>query len=584
MKLCPTCKLRYPTEATHCFVDRTALILAPDPYLGSVIAGRYRVEEVIGSGGMSTVYRAMGNSGDRPVAVKVFRKELVGDAKLRERFRRESTNTRRLAHRNVIEILEEGDLDDGVPYLVMEYLHGATLEVVLKRAGGPLPIERAVDLMLQLAAGLARAHDFQVLHRDLKPENLYICPLPDGGELLKILDFGIARCLLDTRLTGTGEIFGTPQYMAPERITTTEAGIPADLYALGCIMFRCVTGQLPFSAKDVTSYLIQHLREAPPNPRALNPAVPPDLEALILQCLEKDPARRPVDAHAIERALTMLGTRHPRPRRASGSFVAPTPPARSLPPAASASLHGMFATDSASRWGRRSEILSQMLSRAFPNGTDPELTTAFGRLRATVTMMSDVHARWLLEQHRLDQLAGVAKEAQGRFGRAMDALGQDLSQARQRAQTALAQATAAEAALKARGEPFQRAHAAVVALGAGAAPTVEVADRYRAAMAALEALLPRAEELRRAQEEGRLGDEEVKDLEFQIDALRSQLERVSQASEAETAEVQPRVERLASQLAEMEGVLVRAASELTTALRGRQELAALFRELESDAA
>jgi hypothetical protein len=345
-----------------------------------------------------------------------------------------------------------------------------------------------------------------------------------------------------------------------------------------------VTGRLPFSAKDVTSYLIQHLREPPPSPRSLNPAVPADLDALILQCLEKDPAHRPVDAHAIERALVMLGTRHPRPRRASGGFVAPTPPARSLPPAHSASLHGMFATDSASRWGRRSEILSQMLSRAFPAGTTPELAGAFGRLRATVTLMSDVHARWLQEQHRLDRLAGAAREAQGRFGRAMDALGQDLSQSRQRTQGALAQATAAEAALKSRGEPFRQCHAAVVALGPGAAPTVEVADRYRAAMAALEALLPQAELLRRAQEEGRQGDDEVKDLEFQIDALRSQLERVSQASEAETAEVQPRVERLAAQLAEMEGVLVRAASELTTAMRGRHELDALFRELESDAA
>ena len=584
MKLCPTCKLRYPAEATHCFVDRTALIAAPDPYLGSVIAGRYRVEEVIGSGGMSTVYRAMGQAGERPVAVKVFRKELVGDSKLRERFRRESTNTRRLAHRNVIEILEEGDLDDGVPFLVMEYLHGATLEVVLKRAGGPLPIDRAVDLMLQLAAGLARAHDFQVLHRDLKPENLYVCPLPDGSELLKILDFGIARCLLDTRLTGTGEIFGTPQYMAPERITTTEAGVPADLYALGCIMFRCVTGQLPFSAKDVTSYLIQHLREPPPSPRSLNPAIPADLEALILQCLEKDPAHRPVDAHAIERSLGALNVKHPRPRRPSGSFVAPTPPARSMPPVATPSLHGMFTVDSASRWGRRTEILSQMLTRAFPNGTTPGLAAAYGRIRATVTQMSDVHARWLIEQVRLDALSTAAKDAQGRFGRAMDALAQDLSQSRQRTQTALAQTASAEAKLKSRGEPFREAHAAVVALGPDAAPTVEVADRYRAAVAALEALLPQAELLRRAQEDVQQGEAEAKDLEFQIGALRAQLERVSQASEAESAEVQPKVQRLASQLTEMEGVLVHAASELTTAMRGRQELEALFRELESDAA
>ncbi len=124
----------------------------------------------------------------------------------------------------------------------------------------------------------------------------------------------------------------------------------------------------------------------------------------------------------------------------------------------------------------------------------------------------------------------------------------------------------------------------MVALGPNASPTVEIADRYRAAMTALEALLPHAEELHRAQENGRQGDAEVKDLEYQIDALRLQLERVSQASEAESAEVQPKIERLAAQLAEMEGVLVGAASDLTTAMRGRQELDALFRELESDAA
>ena len=584
MKLCPTCKLRYPTEAAHCFVDRTALIEVPDPYLGAVIAGRYRIEELIGAGGMSTVYRAMGNDGDRPVAVKGFRKELAGDSKLRERFRRESTNTRRLAHRNVIEILEEGDFADGVPYLVMEYLHGSTLEVVLKRARGPLPIERTIDLMLQLAGGLARAHDFQVLHRDLKPENLYVCPLPDGSELLKILDFGIGRCLLDSRLTSNGEIFGTPQYMAPERITGTEAGIPADLYALGCLMFRCVTGRLPFTAKDVTSYLMQHLREPPTAPRSLNPAIPAALESLILQCLEKDPARRPVDAHAIERSLVQLGTLHPRARRASGGFIAPTPPARSLAPATSASLHGMFATDSASLWGRRADILSQMLSRAFPHGTTAALAGAYGRLRVTVASMSEVHAQWLLEQRRLDTLTNVAKEAQGRFGRAMDALGQDLSQSRQIMQAALAAATAAEAMLTARGASFRQAHAAVLALGQGAAPTMEATHRYREGLEALEALLAHAEELRHAQEKGRQGEDEGKDLEFQIGALRSQLERVSQASEAESAQAQPRIEHLASQLAEMEEVLVRAASELTTAMRGRPELIALFRQLESDSA
>ena len=225
-----------------------------------------------------------------------------------------------------------------------------------------------------------------------------------------------------------------------------------------------------------------------------------------------------------------------------------------------------------------------MLGRAFPDGTTPGLTAAFGRIRATVTQMADVHARWLIEQARLDTLGNAAKEAHVRFGRAMDSLAQDLSQSRQRTQSALAQLTAAESALKARGEPFRLAHASVAALGFDAAPTVEVADRYRAAMSALESLLPQAELLRRAQEEVQQGEAEVKDLEFQIGALRAQLERMSQASEAASAEVQPKVQHLASQLAEMEGVLVRAASELTTAMRGRHELEALFRELESDAA
>jgi serine/threonine protein kinase len=304
-----------------CLVHRVPLVVEQDPFVGTVVAGRYRIEGVIGAGGMATVYRALSTLHERAVAIKLFRKELASDPKLRERFRREASSTRRLAHRNVVEIVDEGALDDGTPFLVMEYLEGKTLEAILRGNRGPLEIGRTVDLGLQLAAGLARAHDFQVLHRDLKPDNLFIVPLEDGAELLKILDFGIARSMNDARLTATGEIFGTPQYMAPERITTTESGPAADLYAVGCILFRCAVGRLPFVAGDVTSFLLQHLREPPPSPRALNPAVPPELDALILQCLQKDPARRPVDAHAIERALTELHGQHAR-QHPSGAFPA----------------------------------------------------------------------------------------------------------------------------------------------------------------------------------------------------------------------------------------------------------------------
>jgi serine/threonine-protein kinase len=584
MKLCPICKLPYPPDAVNCFVHRVALVAAPDPCIGKIIAGKYRIESVVGAGGMATVYRAQFIHQDRPVAVKVFRRELSGDHKLRERFRREATSTRRLVHPNIIEILDQGDMDDGTPFLVMEFLEGQNLEIVLKKHGGPLPLPRVIDLMLQVVSGLARAHDFQVIHRDLKPDNLFVCASPDGEELVKILDFGIARFMLDSRLTGTGEIFGTPQYMAPERITTIEAGPSADLYALGCIMFRCCTGRLPFAATDVTAFLIQHLKERPPSPRAFNPEVPVELDGLILQCLEKSPTQRPVDAHAIGRSLAALAARFPRARRNSGLYIAPTPPARSILEKATVA-GGMFTSAAIERWVRRVELLSNMLDRAFPTGAQPLFNAALGRLRATVTAMVDVHSRWVQDQSRADALAERGKEAQQRFNRAMEALGKDLSAAREAHRMGVDLTRQHEEHARPRIEPFTSLHAEIVATGAipNMAPS-ELVQKYRAALAALESAWPFAEELRRAQQYATAREGEVKDLEFQIEALRAQSDRLAQTSDDELRTVQQRLESAANQLAEMESALIRDASGLTASLRGRRDLDDLFAAFEADAA
>jgi eukaryotic-like serine/threonine-protein kinase len=585
LKHCPTCNLRYPVEAVTCIVDRTPLLLVPDPLLGELIAGKYRIESVLGVGGMATVYLARTARLDRAVAVKVFRKDLSNDLKLRERFRRESTSTRRLAHPNIIEILDQGDMDDGTPFMVMEYLDGQTLEAFLKKTPGPMAIPQVLDLMSQVVAGLARAHDFQVIHRDLKPDNLYIVSMPDGTERMKILDFGIARCLLDSRLTGTGEIFGTPQYMAPERITSIEAGPSADLYALGCIMFRCATGRLPFQAGDVTAFLIAHLREAPPSPRLINPEVPPEFEALMLQCLEKKPEQRPADARTVERALTALVQRHPRPRKMSGAFVARTPPARLAHDMKATSAGGMFSSISIERWGRRTELFGEMVRRAFPTGADPRLYAALGRLRATVTAMAEVHAQWLTDQTRADAIADRTRDAQLRFGRAMDSLSTDLFESREAVTAATREAVASEAQAGPLLGPFLEAHADVLALGSSPSrPTHEVLTRYRTALAALEAAAPYADGLRDAQAERTRREGDVKDLEFQIESLRAQLERVSQSGEDEMQGVQRRLEIAATQLSAMEAELVRAASDLSVALRGRRDLDDLFAALEADAA
>jgi tRNA A-37 threonylcarbamoyl transferase component Bud32 len=568
-----------------CLVHRVPLVVEQDPFVGTVVAGRYRIEGVIGAGGMATVYRALSTLHERAVAIKLFRKELASDPKLRERFRREASSTRRLAHRNVVEIVDEGALDDGTPFLVMEYLEGKTLEAILRGNRGPLEIGRTVDLGLQLAAGLARAHDFQVLHRDLKPDNLFIVPLEDGAELLKILDFGIARSMNDARLTATGEIFGTPQYMAPERITTTESGPAADLYAVGCILFRCAVGRLPFVAGDVTSFLLQHLREPPPSPRALNPAVPPELDALILQCLQKDPARRPVDAHAIERALTELHGQHAR-QHPSGAFPAAelVNTARARAKALSATtVGGLFSADAVQRWGRRTDLLGQMLARAHPSVAPVALSAAVGRMRATVTAMHDVQARWVADQTRADAVAQRTKEAQERFGRAMDALAQDLSQARQSAQQGAELTAQHEAHVGRLAEAFRPLHAAVLAVGPDAAPDTALRDRYAAALAALEPIAEAGDGLGKARAWQSQRDAEVRDLEYQIEMLRAQLTRASQTGEDEERAIQSRLQSAAAQLTQMEAALVRDATELTTALRGRRELDTLFRAFEADA-
>src|SRR3984885_10452667 len=304
MKACPQCHIRYPTDPVHCFMDGAELAAITDPLIGKTLAGRYVIEDLLGEGGMSTVYRACHKLVDRPCAVKVMSPTLATDANVRERFRREAKSTQAISHPNVIEIFDQGEMEDGIPYIVMELLDGATLSTLLD--AGPIAPERGLPIMIQIARGIARAHDLGVVHRDLKPDNIFVSLREDGSDVIKILDFGIARSRADTRLTNAGELFGTPQYMAPERITAGEAGPSVDLYALGVIFFEMATGQLPFNATDPATFLIRHMKEVPPSPRKINARVPERLEALVLQLLEKDPRARPVDAHRVEHDLVEI--------------------------------------------------------------------------------------------------------------------------------------------------------------------------------------------------------------------------------------------------------------------------------------
>jgi serine/threonine-protein kinase len=586
MKICPTCGLRYPNDATNCFVDRAKLTEAPDPNIGKLIAGRYRIEAQLGEGGMATVYAARSALDNSPVAIKMFRKELAKDEKLRKRFEREATSAKRLAHPHIIEIFDYGVSDDGTHYLVMEYLAGESLESLIE--SGPMPLYRALDIMLQVLDGLARAHDFEVVHRDLKPDNLFIVHKEDGGDHVKILDFGIARSMHDQRLTSQGEVFGTPQYMAPERITSIDAGASADLYAIGVILYQLVANVLPFDANDISGFLIKHLREIPVAPSKHNPQLPPALDQLILRLLEKDPAKRPVDAHAVIKELTAISAHVPKPQpqkrppppppqRKSNADATPFEP-QGRPGAAS---KGTLAPATFERWERRVQIFAQMLQRLVPDArTRPDLYQAHDRIRAMVQQMGELRQQSLREQMKLEAIRNQSREAQGRFGRAMDTLGQDLSRVREENVRAKQVRDEYAQVLARGGGPFAQIHAKV--MGSPAAPTAELAQLYRQGLEALESLGRALQEQQRASAWLEAKEREAQDMQFQIDALRGQLAKLSQASEDESAQVQTLVGQIGSRLAQVEQALIVEAGKFADVFRADARTADLFRELEGD--
>src|SRR5258708_6435872 len=428
MKTCEQCHLRYPNESTFCFVDGKPLVHLQDPRVGTTLAGRYVIEEVLGEGGMATVYRARHKLVDRPCAVKIMNPGLSRDPVVRERFRREAKAAQKLAHPNIIEIFDQGDTEDGTSYLVMELLEGESLGTTLTR--GPLGYERALPIMVQVARALARAHDFEVIHRDLKPDNIFLCLRSDGSDLVKLLDFGSARSMQDARLTGQGEVFGTPQYMAPERITSIDAGASSDLYAVGIIFFEMLTGQLPFDAPDIPSYFLKHLKEPPPKVRKVAPDTPESLEKLILSLMAKEPGGRPVDAHRMHNDLLAICNKLKVP-------VPPEPDAEEEP--SSRRVPATLPPVAIDRWAKRTTVFEQMLNKAFGGKPPAELAKMLEEVKGLVGKVGGLRSESVTEQRKLEGLEARGRDGRQRIGFAVDALGVDASKARDEARAARAE-------------------------------------------------------------------------------------------------------------------------------------------------
>lgn len=297
--------------------------------IGKTIAGRYEILQKLGEGGMGVVYKAMQTSVERIVALKILHPHMTGNEEALKRFQREAKTTSKLRQANAIHIYDFG-VEGSLSFLVMEYIEGESLDDVIRKSGA-LELPRVANIVRQVCYALAEAHDLGIVHRDLKPSNIYLSRKRDGSEEVKVLDFGIAKVVGEqqgmTRLTQTGMIIGTPQYMSPEQVEGLPLDHRSDVYSLGIIMYELLTGETPFQADTPFQLLMKHVKEKPVPPRKFRPnlAIPEAVEKIVLKALEKEPGKRFQSISELQQSLeAAVGAPQTKTGRLSKSLIPKT--------------------------------------------------------------------------------------------------------------------------------------------------------------------------------------------------------------------------------------------------------------------
>ena len=300
MRSCPECTATYPDDYAICPKDGAPLYETTLWQIGTVVRGKYRIQARLGEGGMAVVYKAHHELLDELRALKVIKPELARDAEFMSRFRNEAIMARKLNHPNAVRVDDLDIAEDGLPFIAMELVIGDTLKTLTERMG-PMPVSLVLDIALQICDALDSAHRLDLVHRDIKPENIVLVAQRDGPPTAKILDFGISRLREETAgikgLTQTGMVIGTPEYMSPEQALGkrgNEIDGRSDLYSLGIVMYRMLTGELPFKAETTVEMILQHLKTIPTPPHRLKPqlAIPESASSIVMKALEKDREKR----------------------------------------------------------------------------------------------------------------------------------------------------------------------------------------------------------------------------------------------------------------------------------------------------
>ena len=281
---------------TLCAVDAAVLQNPSDPLLGQTLAGKYLVEKLIKRGGMGAVYQGKHVLMDKTVAIKVLRPALAVDDDVVARFSREAKAASRISHPHAVSVTDFGESENGIVFLVMEYLDGRTLKEII-RSEGAMPLTRVVEIIRQVTGALDAAHGQGVVHRDLKSDNIMLSQT-DGGDWAKVLDFGIAKIqqpegVRDNDITAANLVIGTPQYMSPEQCSQTQPlDARSDIYSLGVIIYEMLAGRVPFTGESATMIMMQHVQDPPPSVLATRPDLPPAVDGVITRALAKVPADR----------------------------------------------------------------------------------------------------------------------------------------------------------------------------------------------------------------------------------------------------------------------------------------------------
>src|SRR5438445_5779616 len=299
MKICPVCTTEYRDDVRFCPNDGQTLRSSGPTHdlVGQVLADRYHIMKKLGEGGMGQVYLAEHVKMGRRSAIKVMNPSMVHDPEAVARFNREASNASRISDSHVCAIYDFGETEDGLIYLAMEFVEGEPLTELLAREGA-LPVARAADICIQVAAALQAAHDLDIVHRDLKPDNIMVTRGRDGTDGVKVVDFGLAKAVGGEgggqKVTRTGLVIGTPEFMSPEQLSGDKLDGRSDIYSLGLVFFKWLTGRLPFEAGTVQETLIQRLTEEPAKLAAARPDLrfPPGLQETLDSALARTPVAR----------------------------------------------------------------------------------------------------------------------------------------------------------------------------------------------------------------------------------------------------------------------------------------------------